>query len=124
VETELIADDLQSADARKFLASLPTAEALMPSLSLDDLGVVRWQPPEDAATELITPLSPADRKRRQVIRAIQANPGASDRKIAEIAGCDHKTVAAYRRGGEFGEIGGEFPSLTGELRAAEAGDDE
>jgi hypothetical protein len=121
VETELIVGDLQSADAREFLASLPTVEALMPSLSIEDLGVVRWQPPEDAATQLTTPLTPADRRRRRILRAIEANPTASDRKIAEIAGCDHKTVAAHRRGGESG---GEFPALTGEFPTAEAGDDE
>ena len=84
----------------------------MPSLSIEDLGVVRWQPPEDAATQLTTPLTPADRRRRRILRAIEANPTASDRKIAEITGCDHKTVAVYRRGGESG---GEFPALTGEL---------
>ena len=82
---------------------------------------VRWQPPEDAATQLTTPLTPADRRRRRILRAIEANPTASDRKIAEITGCDHKTVAVYRRGGESG---GEFPALTGELPRAEAGDDE
>ncbi|OBG69483.1 hypothetical protein [Mycobacterium sp. E3339] len=114
VETELIAGDLQSADARKFLASLPTAEELMPALRIEDLGVVRWQPPEDAATQLTTPLTPADRRRRRILRAIEANPTASDRKVAEIAGVDHKTVAAHRRGR------GESPATGGELPTAEA----
>ena len=84
----------------------------MPSLALEDLGVVRWQPPEDAATQLTTPLTPAERRRRKIRRAIATNVGASDRKIAELAGCDHKTVAAYREAaadGEFPAIGGELP---------------
>lgn len=109
VEEQLILGGLDSDEAREFLASMPTVEQLMPALSLDDLGVVRWQPPEDAATQLTTPLTPTDRKRRQIRRAIEANPGASDRKIGEILGCDHKTVAAHRRkSGEF-PIGGESP---------------
>ena len=64
----------------------------MPPLSLEDLGVVRWQPPEDAATQLTTPLTPADRRRRQIRRAIETTPDASDRKVAEIPGCDHEAV--------------------------------
>ena len=83
----------------------------MPSLSIEDLGVVRWQPPEDAATQLTTPLTPADRRRRRILRAIEANPTASDRKIAEITGVDHKTVAAHRLGcGESPASGGELPT--------------
>jgi hypothetical protein len=110
VEEQLILGGLDSDEAREFLASMPTVEQLMPALSLDDLGVVRWQPPEDAATQLTTPLTPTDRKRRQIRRAIEANPGASDRKIGEILGCDHKTVAAHRRkSGEFPAIDGESP---------------
>lgn len=87
----------------------------MPNLSLEDLGVKRWQPPEDIAAELTTPMTPAQRRKRQILRAIEANPGASDRKIAEIANCDHKTVAAHRReSGEFPAIGGESPAIGGE----------
>jgi hypothetical protein len=86
-------------------------EQLMPNLSLEDLGVKRWQPPEDIAAQLTTPMTPAQRRKRQILRAIEANPGASDRKIAEIASCDHKTVATYRRErGEFPAIGGESPT--------------
>ena len=81
----------------------------MPALGIEDLGVKRWQTPEDAAAQLLTPLTPTDRKRRQILRAIEANPSASNRRIAELAGCDHKTVAAYRR--DLGEI----PASTGEL---------
>jgi hypothetical protein len=59
VETELIAGSLQSGEATTFLAnSMPSVEALMPPLNLNDLGVVRWQPPEDAAAQLTTPLTP------------------------------------------------------------------
>ena len=90
---------------------MPTVADLMPALSLQDLGVTRWQPPEDIAAQLTTPMTPAQRRQRQIRRAIEANPGASDRKIAEIAHCDHKTVAAHRReGGEFPAIGGESPT--------------
>ena len=76
----------------------------MPPLSLEDLGVVRWQPPEDAATQLTTPLTPADRRRRQIRRAIETTPDASDRKVAEA-------VTAYRRNhGGFPAIDGESPT--------------
>jgi hypothetical protein len=110
-ETALIVGGLDSGEARELATAMPTAEQLMPSLTLDDLGVKGWQPPEDTAGRLLTPSSPADRKRRRILRAIEANPDASDRKIAEIADCDHKTVAAYRRErGELPASGGEFPT--------------
>ena len=96
-ESTLVAGSLESADARAVLDALPTAEQLMPALTLDDLGVKTWQPPEGAASALLTPSTPADRKRRKVLVAIEAHPGWSDRKIAEIAGVDHNTVAANRR---------------------------
>ena len=54
VETELVAGGLESSEARAVLASIPTVEQLMPPLSLEDLGVKRWQPPEDVATQLTT----------------------------------------------------------------------
>ncbi len=101
VETELIAGGLQSDQAKAFLDLMPTAEELMPALQIEDLGVARWQPPDDAATQLTTPLSATDRRRR-IRRAIEADQGASNRKIAEIAGVDHKTVAAYRSGERSG----------------------
>lgn len=110
-ETALLLGGLESSEARELARSLPTAEALMPALTLDDLGVKGWQPPEDAAGQLLTPSTTADRKRRRILRAIEANPDATDRGIAEIAGCDHKTVAAYRRErGEFPTPAGEFPT--------------
>ena len=106
---------LESEDARAALAAMPTAEQLMPALSLDDLGVKTWQPPEGAAAALLEPSTPADRKRRKVRQAIEANPGASDREVARIAGCDHKTVAAIRRAaaGELPAGGGDFPAVGG-----------
>ena len=52
-------------------------------------------------------MSATDRRRRQIWRAIEVNPDASDHMIAEIVGCDHKTVELYRPGGE---LSGEFPS--------------
>jgi hypothetical protein len=113
-ETQLVMGGLQSGEAQQTLASMPTVEQLMPPLTLDDLGVTHWQPPEDAAGQLTTPLTPADRKRRRILRAIEANPGASDRKIAAIANADHKTVATYRR--ERGEI----PAITGDSATAES----
>lgn len=113
IETTLIAGGLESAEAARFLQQMPTAEQLMPALSLDDLGVKRWQPPEGAAAALLTPSTPADRKRKAIRRVIEANPGASDRQIAAIAGCDHKTVAAHR-----GEAAGELPAGAGELPEA------
>jgi hypothetical protein len=114
VEEQLILGGLESAEAKEFLAALPTVVQLMPPLAIEDLGVVRWQPPEDAAARLTTWLSPADRRDRRVLRAIEANPGASDRRIAEIAGVDHKTVAAYRRErGEIATAAGEIPSPGG-----------
>jgi hypothetical protein len=95
-ETALIAGSLESDEARAVLAAMPTAEQLMPPLSLDDLGVTTWQPPEGAAAELLEPSTTADRRRRKVLRAIAAHPGASDREIGRLTGMDGKTVAKYR----------------------------
>ena len=118
IETALIAGGLESAEAAAFLQRMPTAEQLMPALSLDDLGVKTWQPPQGAAAALLTPSTPADRKRTAIRRAIEANPGASDRQIAAIAGCDHKTVAAHR---DRGEPAGELPARARELPAQDGG---
>ena len=110
-ETQLLIGGLESSEARQFLAAMPTVEQLMPPLSLDDLGVTRWQPPEDAAAQLTTPMSATDRRRRQIRRAIQANHHASDREIAEIVGCADKTIASYRRVGKLGKsVGNSHPS--------------
>ena len=109
-ETELVRDGLDSSEAVRYLEAMPTADDLMPVIGLDDLGVKRWQPAVNAAAELLTPLTPAGRG-EGVIRAIAANPGASDREIGRIARADHKTVAAYRRDrGELPAPGGEIPT--------------
>jgi DNA-binding CsgD family transcriptional regulator len=111
-EERLIIGGLASDEAKALADALPTVEQLMPKIGLQDIGVKRWQPPEDAAAQLTTPLTPAQRRQRQILRAIEANPGASDRAIAQILDCDHKTVAKYRRDsdGELPAISGEFPS--------------
>ena len=106
-----MASGLESAEARAFLERMPTAEQLMPALGLDDLGVKTWQPPPGAASTLLAPSTTADRRRRKILAAIEASPGASNRAIAQIAGVDHKTVAAYR--GEFPAPAGELPSGDG-----------
>jgi hypothetical protein len=74
-EEKLVLGGLESSEARQILALMPTVEQLMPLLGLDDLGVKGWQPAEDAASQLTTPMTPADRKRRRVLRAIENNPG-------------------------------------------------
>jgi hypothetical protein len=116
VQEHLILGALRSDEAKALFDAMPTVEQLMPALQLEDLGVKRWQPPADAASQLTTPLTTAQRRKRIIARAIEANPGASDRAIAQIAGCDHKTVAAYRHGssGEIPAISGEFPTPAGE----------
>jgi len=115
-ETLLLVGGLESAEARELYDAMPTAEQLIPALGLQDIGVTGWQPPEGAAGQLLTPSTPADRKRRRILRAIEANPDASDRKIAELAGCDHKTVATYRRDREELPIGSPaMPGNAGEI---------
>jgi DNA-binding Lrp family transcriptional regulator len=49
---------------------------------------------------LATPSTPADRKRRRILQVIERTPGASNRAIAQIAGCDPKTVAKLRGGAD------------------------
>lgn len=97
VEEQLILGGFESDAARAAFELLPSAEELMPRLSLQELGVTRWQPPEDIAGQLTTPMTTSGRLRRRVKRAIEANPDESDIDIARIAGIDVKTVAAFRR---------------------------
>ncbi len=116
IEESLIVGGLESQEARALVESMPRTDELMPPLSLDDLGVGTWQPARDAAKELLTAPTGADRRRKLVRRAIAQNPGASDRKIAQITGFDHKTVARYRNeevpaiGGEAAQDNGEIPT--------------
>jgi hypothetical protein len=116
IEESLIVGGLESDEARALVESMPTAEALMPAISLADLGVKTWQPSRDAAKELLSASTGADRRRKLVARAITQNPGASDRRIAQITGLDHKTVAKYRAE-EFHAIGGEAAPDGGEVPA-------
>jgi hypothetical protein len=108
-ETKLITGGLESGEARAFVETMPTVEQIMPALSLDDLGVKHWQPPAGAAAALLTPSTPADRKRKAIRQAIEANPGASDRAIAQLAGVDHKTVGKLRA------VAGESPVTVGKI---------
>jgi len=119
-ETHLVFGGLESSEARQFLAAMPIVEELMPPLSLENLGVTRWQPPEDAATQLTTPRTPADRRRRRILRAIEANPTASDARLPRSPGATTRPSPCTAG---VGNRVGNSP-LTGELPAAEAGDDE
>ena len=119
IEEKIVLGALESIEAKKVLEAMPSAEQLMPTISIHDLGVTHWQPPEDIAAQAMTPLTPAQRRVRQIRRAIVANPEASDRAIARLVGCDHKTVAAHRLAG--GESAGELPAGVGEL-PTEAGE--
>jgi hypothetical protein len=121
-ETALIVGGLDSSEARAFVETMPTAEQLMPALSLDDLGVKHWQPPQGAAANLLTPSTPADRRRKAIRQAIEANPGASDRAIAQMAGVDHKTIGAYRRKLAAGEVLAHLGSGTAQCETAESED--
>lgn len=111
VETELVREGLDSAEAHTFLASLPTAEALLPQFSIGELERGRWEPPAALTAAVLTPSggSVREQRRQAVARAITANPDGSDRAIARMAGVDHKTVANLRAGA------GESPAEPGEL---------
>ena len=65
VEEQLLVSGLETSEARMVIQAMPTVEQLMPSLSLDDLGVKRWQPPKGIAAQFVTPMSPADRIKRE-----------------------------------------------------------
>jgi hypothetical protein len=116
IEENLIVGGLESSEARELVGTLPTAEQLMPPLSLRDLGIRTWQPSRDAAKELLAAPTGADRRRTLIARAIAANPGASDRRISQLTGFDHKTVAKYRAE-EIQAIGAELPAPDGEIPA-------
>jgi hypothetical protein len=115
VETELVRDGLESAEAHAFLASLPSAEDLLPRVDIGELDGRSerrpWQPNPELTGQLLTPSNGSAREqRRQAIeRALTANPNGSDRAIARMAGVDHKTVAAAR------SAGGEPPGEAGEI---------
>ncbi len=127
VETELIRDGLDSAEAVAYVASMPTPEQLLPAVvvgelepgsSADQFEELRgrrggWTPPQEAAGALLTPSSASNReqKRQAVAAALAADPDGSDRAIGRLAGVDHKTVAKLRgEGGEVPAESGEVPS--------------
>ena len=93
---------------------MPTVQALMPPLSLEDLGVIRWQPPEDAAGQLTTPLTPAQRRRRQILRAIEANPARPTARSPRSRAATTRPSPPPAGRGDFPAIGGEIPTLAGE----------
>ena len=139
VETELIRDGLESAQAVKFIESMPSANELLSPVRVGELEEAAssrgdnrfgddetrgcyggWTPPLEAAGELLTPSSAAGReaKRQAVAQALAADPSRSDRAIAQMAGVDHKTVGKLR------SVGGEIPSPSGEIPTdGEAGAD-
>lgn len=118
VETHLIRDGLESAEAVAFLESMPTVETLMPTVEVgalekpDDERQRRyesWTPPIGSANALLVPSSASSRRDKQdaITRALMTTPDASDREIARRAGVDHKTVAKHR--GESPTRLGNFP---------------
>jgi hypothetical protein len=109
-ETQLLSGGVESSEARQFLAAMPTVEQLMSPLSLDDLGVTRWQPPENAAAQLTTPMSATDRRRRQIRRAIEDNPTPPTARSPRSSAAPTRRSPRTAGWGSWG-IGGEFPSL-------------
>jgi transposase-like protein len=133
VETELIRDGLDSAEAAVFLNAMPTTEQLLPLVTVAELEPGQpkrgrldtdeyrsrwstWEPPQDAAGQLLTPSSAGDReqKRQAIARALAANPDGSHREIARMAGVDHHTVGKVRsEAGEIPTEAGELPTVDG-----------
>jgi ParB-like chromosome segregation protein Spo0J len=58
-----------------------------------------------------------EQKRGLIAEEIEANPNRSDREIARLMGCDHKTVGSIRR-----ELSGEIPHHRDPEPAAELAD--
>ena len=130
VETELIREGLETAEALRFVDAMTTVEQLLPPVAVgelepgsrqrssnyDDEYRARyggWTPPQEAAAALLSPSSASnrERKRQAIAQALAANPNGSDREIARTAGVDHKTVAAVRpQTGEIPTESGESPS--------------
>ena len=127
VETTLIRGGLETAEAAAFIDSMPTADQLLPSVDVAELDSGKgphetgelsklrsrlggWEPPQDAAGQLLTPSSGTDResRRQAVAAALAANPDRSNREIARSVGVDHKTVGKLR------DKRGEIPQQSGE----------
>jgi hypothetical protein len=92
-QEQILLAGFETDEARLVLESMSTPEQLMPALSLEDLGVKRWQPPENAAAQLVTPITTGERIKRQVHRALVQYPNADDEEIAAITGLDCDTVS-------------------------------
>lgn len=128
VETELIRDGLETADAVAFVEAMPTPEQLLPSVDIGELAPSEqddtrrsryssWEPPQQLTGQLLTPSSASTReaKRQAIVEALAANPAASDREIGRWVGADHHTVGNLRG------AGGELPTPTGELPTESGG---
>jgi hypothetical protein len=118
VETELVRDGLESAEAHAFLASMPSADDLMPRVDIGELDGKPerrpWEPDPKVTGQLLTPSggSAREERRHAIERALTANPGASNREIARMVGVDHKTVGAARpQAGEIPTEAGEIPTI-------------
>lgn len=130
VETELISGGLESAEAAEFIHRMPTAAQLLSPVDVGELepgeGARRhWEPAPAVVSQLLTPSTAATReaKRRAVVAALAADPGASNRQVALVAGVDHKTVGKWRaEGGETPHVGGEIPTNSPASPAADAPD--
>jgi hypothetical protein len=102
IETELVRDGLESSEAHAFLASLPSAEDLLPRVDIGELDGKPerrpWTPDPQLTGQLLTPSGGTAReeKRQALERALAANPDGTHRAIARMAGVDHHTVAAHR----------------------------
>lgn len=132
VETGLIRDGLESAQAVKFIEAMPSPDELLSPVRVGELEPEAahsrdnrfgdemrgrfggWSPPLEAAGELLTPSSATNReaKRQAVAQALAANPQASNRELGRLVGADHKTVGKLR------SVGGEIPSDRGEVPTA------
>lgn len=121
VETELISGGLESGEAAAFIRAMPTAAQLLAPVDVGELeslpeGARRhWEPAPAVVSQLLTPSTAATReaKRRSVVAALAADPGASNRRLALVAGVDHKTVGKLRaEGGDFPTDVGSFPTLS------------
>lgn len=70
----------------------------------------RWAVPVDDEQLPAVPDGPAARHHRANVRArirdeLKTDPGRSDRTVANVVGCDHKTVGAVRKAmQEAGEL--------------------
>lgn len=129
VETELIVGGLDTGEARQFVESMPTPEQLMPTVQVGELApgehddednplrrYHRWEPPQEAAGELLTPSTASNReeKRQAIAAALAAGPDVPILQIANRLGVDPKTVRKVRaEGGEIPRESGEIPSGAG-----------